>query len=152
MKKIIHHDAFISVVFLLFSAFMLFETFSLPAKTAKYPTAVIVGMLLFAAVTLYQALVATRNIDETTAEKAQYLKLHIVRRPLITALLVFAYTLCMDFVGFFTATALFLVAFMYYCGMKKWKVVLYSVIGMNLFIYLMFVLQLKIQFPQAWWF
>ncbi|MEA4849461.1 MAG: tripartite tricarboxylate transporter TctB family protein [Clostridiaceae bacterium] len=149
MKRIIHHDVYFSITAILFSIFMLAITLQLPDAAAKYPFVILLILTVLSIAELIQAVKGSVCIKPETANEAQYIKWHIIKTPLISTIFVLAYAVCMDFLGFFSSTVIFLVSFMYYCGVRSWKKIMICVIGLNLFIYFVFVVQLKVQFPNG---
>ena len=59
------------------------------------------------------------------------------------------YVAASHFVGLYVTTPIFLIAAMYYLGMKKWKVLLPVAFGMDLFIYLVFGMVFKVTIPMG---
>ena len=53
------------------------------------------------------------------------------------------------FVGMYITTPIFLIAAMYYLGMRKWKVLLPVSLGMDIFIYLVFGMVFKVAIPMG---
>lgn len=69
--------------------------------------------------------------------------------PLQTLGIVVGYGLLLSLVGFFPSTVIFLVGYMYYGRVRDWRVYVGVVVGLNLAIYLLFVLQLSVQLPSG---
>lgn len=59
------------------------------------------------------------------------------------------YVILIKIIGFFTATTGFVVLTMWYLGVRKVITYIISVIGINLFIYLAFVMQLSVPLPKG---
>lgn len=149
MKKIIHHDTYISIGFLVFSVFMFIVSLSIPAQTAFYPRIVLGLMFLFSGISVYRSLISSKSITDENVKDTQYLKGYIIKMPFISVLFILGYSFCINFLGYFISTSLFLLAFMYYCGFKNLKKIIVIILGTNLFMYLILVLQLNIQFPKG---
>ena len=75
MKRIIHHDTYISIGFLAFSVFMFIISLSIPAQAAFYPRIVLGLMILFSGITVYQSLKSSKSITDGNIKDTQYLKL-----------------------------------------------------------------------------
>lgn len=69
--------------------------------------------------------------------------------PFIGLLFILAYVLCIQYIGFFVSTAVFMLAFMRFLQMKKWPLMLAIVIGMEAVIYVLFVLVFAVRMPSG---
>jgi putative tricarboxylic transport membrane protein len=151
MANRIHQDVYISLVFILTSIFLYTKTFSLIEEAALFPRAL---LLLFAA---FSAFILIGGIKKTKAqkngEKVVYegdeapMDTNNLKSPLLTLLIVGVYVIVMTFIGFFPATILFMAGFLAFMKVKNWKVYVFTITGLNLFIYLVFILQLNVQLP-----
>ena len=69
--------------------------------------------------------------------------------PMIMFAIIVCYALLMNTLGFFPATLLFMPAAMIYMGYKRPLPMICVTIGMNLFIWVLFVYSLKVRLPKG---
>lgn len=69
--------------------------------------------------------------------------------PYAGLLAVLAYVLCIQLIGFFVSTAVFMIAFMRFLQMKKWRLILAVTAGIEVFIYVAFVVAFAIRLPSG---
>ena len=58
-----------------------------------------------------------------------------------------AYIICINFVGFYASTTVFLLAFMLFLNVRKPLVLVGVTAGMDAFLYLLFTIGLKLSLP-----
>ena len=76
-------------------------------------------------------------------------KLREFVNPMIMFAIIVVYVLLMKTLGFFPATLLFMPAVMIYMGYKRPLPMICVTIGMNLFIWVLFVYSLKVRLPKG---
>jgi hypothetical protein len=59
------------------------------------------------------------------------------------------YAFLIEFLGFFSATSLASVFFMLFFGLRSYVRILMVLVGLNVFIYILFVWQLRISLPSG---
>lgn len=149
MKRVLHHDLIINSIALIFSVSMFLVAINMPVEAAKYPKVILSIMIALSTLLVIYGIKSSTRIKDDDIDNCHYLKLKRLKTPMISLLFVIAYSFCIDLLGFFTATALFLASFMYYCGLRDWKIMVGCILGTNVFMYLIFVLQLNVQFPRG---
>ncbi len=73
--------------------------------------------------------------------------LHRLKGPMSAVILILAYAVLMNYTGYFFSTAIFLPIAMFALGQRDWKILLGVTAGLELFIYVLFVVQLKLRMP-----
>lgn len=151
MANRIHQDVYVSLLFIIVSIFLYIKTFSLIDEAALFPRTL---LILFAVLGVF---ILLGGLKKTKAQKngetivyegdeasmdAQNLK-----SPVLTVIIVGLYVLLMTIIGFFPATVIFMAGFLAYMKVTSWKVYVLTITGLNLFIYLVFILQLNVQLP-----
>lgn len=139
MKKI-HSDVYIGIIMLIFSVTVLILTFDMPKAPAHFPQIVVFFMLLFS---LYIGAFGIRKTLAGDVEK----KFEHVKSPMIAFALIMAYALLINYLGFFASTAIFIAAFMVYYNVKKYIVIFLTMVLVDVFVYVLFTVQLNIQLP-----
>ena len=147
----IHQDVFVSLVFIFISIFLYFKTFNLIEEAALFPRILLMLFALFGILILLSGIKKTKALKEgaTIAYEGDEAPLNqgVLKSPLMTLLIVAGYVLLMTIIGFFPSTILFMAVFLAYMKVKNWKIFVITIASLNLFIYLVFVLQLNVQLP-----
>jgi hypothetical protein len=132
-------------------AYLFVKTIDLPEPAALWPRLTLVFLTLLAAWIVYKGVRKTLTVkrgEEVDYEgEEERLNWQLVRSPLLVFGVVITYFFALTIIGFFPATALFLAGFMWYGGARDWRVYALTVIGVNVFIYLLFSVQLNVQLP-----
>jgi putative tricarboxylic transport membrane protein len=132
-------------------AFLYLRTYDFPAFAALWPRVMLALLALLAAWIVYKGVRKTRAMRQGQAMEyegeEERLSFQLVKSPLITFAVVIAYFFALTIIGFFPATVLFLAGFLWYGGARDWKVYVMTVVGVNVFIYLLFSVQLNVRLP-----
>lgn len=151
MGSRIHQDVFVSLVFIFISIFLYYKTFNLIEDAALFPRILLILFAVFGVLILLMGIKKTKALKngETVGYEGDEAPLNpgVLKSPLMTLLIVAGYVFLMSVIGFFPATILFMAVFLAYMQVKSWKVFTFTIAGLNLFIYLVFVLQLNVQLP-----
>ena len=149
MRLTIHHDVYLGIVIILISGGMLVMATEFPGETARFPRVILSAFGLFGLWILYKGIYKTRLLSQGQEDKVadKPVKFSSMVKPFICLLAVIGYAVGIKLLGFFTATTIFLVAFMYAAKLNDWKKIILVTVSMNVFIYLLFVQQLHVQLP-----
>lgn len=132
-------------------AFLFVKTSDLPGPAALWPRLTLVLLTLLAAWVFYKGVRKTLLLKRGEAVdyegEEERLNWQLVKFPLLVFGVVIAYFFALTVIGFFPATVLFLAGFMWYGGARDWRVYALTVVGVNVFIYLLFSVQLNVQLP-----
>ncbi|WP_408007984.1 tripartite tricarboxylate transporter TctB family protein [Pseudalkalibacillus sp. A8] len=153
MTRKIHQDIYVGLIIIAISIFLYIKTFNLIEAAANYPR-ILLGLFIgFGIVILLGGLKKTRTLrNEEPIEYSgdeQPLNFNMLKSPLVTLGIVVVYVLLLSIIGFFPATILFMAVFLGFMKVRDWKAYLFTIGGLNLFIYLVFVLQLNVQLPKG---
>lgn len=107
-------------------------------EAARWPQAV----LLVSAV--LSILLLIHGIREKKYQAPEYKS---VKAPFLALLMMIVYCSVMELAGFFISTAVFCPLGMYMLGQRNWKVLVGVPIGLDAFVYVLFVMQLQMQMP-----
>ena len=111
-------------------------------SAAVWPRAVLVGIILLS------ALLVLNGVKQTSAHADPGLiPLDIVKGPMAALLVIVVYAVLMKFTGYFVSTAIFLPFGMFALGQRNWKAILGVTVGLELFVYVLFVMQLQLRMP-----
>ena len=150
MKRYIHHDVFISALLLVFSAVFLKTSANFPELSGVFPQFFLCVLVILAGIILYRAIRETNRINTLRArgeESIPDLTLAQIALPMQGIACIFAYSLAIQSLGFFVSTTAFLVLFMLFLGIRKWQHIVFPTLGTDIFLYVLFVRQLKLSLP-----
>ncbi|MCM3093253.1 MULTISPECIES: tripartite tricarboxylate transporter TctB family protein [unclassified Cytobacillus] len=151
MRKKCHQDIYISFVMFIISVFLYIQTFNMIEEAALFPRILLLLFTAFGIFILIGGIKKTKSLQNGQAETyegdEEALDLRILKAPITTVIIVGIYVLLMNFIGFFPATILFMASFLAYMKVKSWKGYVFTIGGLNLFVYLVFVIQLNVQLP-----
>lgn len=126
-------------------------TADFPVESRRYPQMILIGIGLLTLIEIVsQNLKKKSTGDEQDIEKKN--SPEVSRRILIVAAMCLCYVLLVDFLGFFSSTAIFSIALLYYLGIRKITTLLSVAMGLNLGVYLLFVAFLRIGMPRGFLF
>lgn len=139
----IHINAWIGTFLIIASAFFytLTDEFFDP-KAATWPRGVLVVTIVLSALLLGHGVYLTRRNAAPGIPEGR-----VVAAPLIALIMISAYAAAMQVAGFFVSTAVFLPLAMLAQRQKNWKVILGVTLGLELFVYLLFVVALGLRMP-----
>ena len=144
MNKARPQHLVLGVSILVVSIIAFYMTFQMPDVDAyRFPRMVII---LFFSLGVFFIVATLRGKYDSADAPLQWKKVKI---PGVSFLLIAVYVAFINFIGFYTATALFLVGFMKYLQTKSWKVILLSTLFILIFIYALFSYQFKIPLPRG---
>lgn len=146
MKRNIHSDVYISVILLVLGVLMYLRTYVMPVGAAVFPRLILIVFVGLTAWTLYQGIKKTKSMKDTVCSDLTY---GMIRLPLISLLIVVIYVVAIKFLGFFISTTIFIASFMYFYQIRDWKKMSLTIIGVNIFIYILFVMQLNVPLPHG---
>ena len=111
-------------------------------SAAVWPRAVLVGIIILS------ALLVLNGMKPTAAHADPGLiPLDIIKGPMAALLVIVVYAVLMKFTGYFVSTAIFLPFGMFALGQRNWKAILGVTVGLELFVYVLFVMQLQLRMP-----
>lgn len=147
----LHQDVIMGSIIFLLSAFLYAKTYEFPGGAATWPRIVLVILALLALWVVFKGIRKTKKMRQ--GEEGEYegeeeqLVLRLLKLPLSTFFVVAVYATLIIVIGFFPATVLFLGGYLWYGGIRNWKAYALTIVGTNLFIYWVFVLQLNVRLP-----
>ena len=139
----IHANVWIGGVLIILSAiFYGMAGMFVNPSAAVWPRAVLVGIIILS------ALLVLNGVKQTAAHADPGLiPLDIIKGPMAALLVIVVYAVLMKFTGYFVSTAIFLPFGMFALGQRNWKAILGVTVGLELFVYVLFVMQLQLRMP-----
>lgn len=150
-KKVsIVREVWIGLALVLFSVYFLFQCNGLNEKAAQYPRIIISVLLILSAALLIQGLYYTfkpESYYKRYGKDNKSIEWGVVTHPLIVFGVTVIYLVLFYFTNFFIATAVFVPLLMLAFGERKVLPILLTTVGLEAFVYLMFVKLLNVYFP-----
>lgn len=145
----LHHDLWIGILMCVAAVVMLLRTSSMPAGAEQFPKVILWCFIAFGLWITYKGILKTRLLISGRGDevKDKPLALKTMKRPMLTLAGVIVYVAAIKIAGFFVASNLFVLAFMWLSGMRAVKKMAFVMAGLDVFLYLLFVVQLKVQLP-----
>lgn len=149
-KASIVREVWIGLALVLFSVYFLFQCNNLNEKAAQYPLIIISILLILSAALLIQGLYYTfkpESYYKRYGKDSKSIEWGVVTHPLIVFGVTVIYLVLFHFTNFFIATAVFVPLLMLVFGERKVLPILLTTVGLEAFVYLMFVKLLNVYFP-----
>lgn len=145
MERTRIQDLCIGLVVSVVGLWCFFQTFSMPETTQPYTFCVTIvftglGLLLTGRSIYYRK---TPSHDSSVVHAKTFIN------PLIAFIMILAYTLLLDKIGFFVTSAVLMVIMSLWMGYRKIQFIAVTVVGLLGFIYWLFVFQLNVVLPSG---
>ena len=139
----IHANVWIGGLLIILSVifYMMEGSFSNP-DAATWPHLIRVCIIILSAMLVVNGLKQTLKAAEPGMIPAGLLK-----GPVVSLAAVVAYGILMNFTGYFVSTAVFLPLGMFALGQKDLRAILGVTVGLEVFVYILFVTQLQLRMP-----
>ena len=139
----VHIDVWMGGLLIILSVifYLMAGQFSNP-QAATWPQLILVCIIILSAMLVIHGLKLTKQNAEPGTIPAPVLK-----GPMITLVMIVIYAIAMNFIGYFISTAIFLPLGMFALGQRNWKPILGVTVGLEIFIYVLFVMQLQLRMP-----
>jgi len=145
MKKRIHHDVYVGIFMAILTILGTLRTFTMPKGSDMFP------QLLFALFGIFSISIIYKGIKEsvvmTQEGRQDEITMKGLKLPFAALGIATVYTILVKYLGFFASTIIYIPAFMYFYRYKKVPIMVMSVAGTLVFIYLVFIKQLNVPFP-----
>ena len=145
MKKLFSIDVWIGLVLMLFSIWFWALSGSFPDAAKLFPRIFLAANFILSAIlagtTLY------RNSKDPERGQTKGVEKSDVLLILEAYVFIAVYFICIKLIGFYVSTTVFLLAFMYFLRVRSVKTLVLVTIGMDLFLYLLFGVGLKLNLP-----
>jgi len=118
-----------------------------PEATRRYPQWILIAAVVLALIEMILKTVRSSKADcqEPVEKKSNAVLIRVITVASICVMYVFL----VDVFGFFSSTAVFSFALMYYLGVRKPVTLIAVAAGLNIGVYLLFVTFLRISMPQG---
>lgn len=145
MRKKLHQDIYIAILIYLFAFTMFFLGRNIRSADSKlYPFICLGLMVALNTILLVNGILKSRKLTAEELAAANTVRWDEIRKPLLIFLGIIAYVIIFDFFGYFIATALMMLGFMWVLGVRDWKVLIFVPGVLLALIYLFFVMKLHV--------
>lgn len=152
MKAHLHYDVFVGAFLIVLSVCLFPMTLSFPDTAGIFPQFILVVLFILGIYTLFHGVKETkaeRKLIEEGQEVKQLFGWKENKLLMLGYVLIVAYILLIDVLGFFTSTTIFMVGYMFFLKMRKPLTLILVTVGVDCFIYFLFVMQLKLSLPSG---
>lgn len=141
--KNIHADVWIGLVLIALSIvfYVMAGEFRNP-DAAVWPRVILIGIIILSTMLLLNGWQLTKQNADTTLPG-----LNTLAGAMAALLIMVIYAALMNFTGYFVSTAVFLPVGMFLLGQRNWKAILGVTVGLEVFVYVLFVMQLQLRMP-----
>lgn len=144
MKKL-KADIIFTIVLIIMALPLYLESNKFPTGGDVFPKLMVGVILVLSVYEIIKYFMSNKQEAEESGEKDWREKYN----PFIIFVFSIILALLIKFLGFFTAITLFTACTMWYLGIRKINSYIFSIIGINLFIYFLFVMQLQVPLPKG---
>ncbi len=149
MKKYMTLDVVIGLILILFSGWFWFLSLAFPEAAQMFPQLFLTITFLLSVLLLVSSVAEqTKKIKKGENQK----EISFVRQfalPCKAYCIMVLYVAGIRLIGFFVATTVFMAVFMYFLKVRKPLVLVCVTAGMDLFLYVMFCVGLKLSLPSG---
>ena len=153
MNKSIHQDVYSGIVLLLITAIFYWQTFDLPDRAALFPEFILYVLMFFSVAIIVNGIRKTkkeRDGEEVAqTDDEERVTLSKIKMPLLMLSILVVYLIVLDIVGFFVTTSLLIALVLYILKVRKPLTYILTIVGVGLFIYVLFVYFLNVNLPQG---
>ena len=139
----IHIDVWLGILFIALSVYFYVltdEFFDMEA--AKWPRGVLIVIGTLSTLLFIHGIIETKNnLDSGIPSLGTFAP------PIIATIIIAAYAVAMEYTDYFISTAIFVPLGMFLQGQRSWKVIIFVTAGLEIFVYLLFVLGLNLRMP-----
>lgn len=142
-KKSLHPNIYIGAFLIILSIFFYHMASEfVNSAAALWPKGILVCIIALSSFLIFNGIHLT-----TKANDSQNTDFKKTLAPIISIIAIAIYAALMNVVGFFIATAIFCPFGMFALGQRNRKVIIGVTIGLDIFVYILFVTQLQLQMP-----
>lgn len=138
-------DIIFTIALMLIAISLYLESSKFPKGADVFPKLMAGVILILSAYEILKYFIFNKQENEKAGEKDWQEKYN----PYIIFIFCIALALLVKFLGFFSAITVFTAWTLWYLGIRKIKSFVFSIVGINIFIYLLFVMQLQVPLPRG---
>lgn len=143
--KNLHIDIYIGILMFFTSTYFYTLTLEMPQDPATFPQLILTVLIVFSIIVFTKGFITTIKSKRANNKIDRYL--NDSGRPLVLYISIVLYVISIDLIGFFTASTIASAFFIVFFGVRNLRKIILVLLGINVFIYALFVWQLKIYLP-----
>tara|TARA_R110001583_G_scaffold195469_1_gene374005 strand:+ start:3094 stop:3543 length:450 start_codon:yes stop_codon:yes gene_type:complete len=143
--KNLHIDIYIGILMFFTSTYFYTLTLEMPQDPATFPQLILTVLIVFSIIVFTKGFITTIKSKRENNKIDRYL--NDSGRPLVLYISIVLYVISIDLIGFFTASTIASAFFIVFFGVRNLRKIILVLLGINVFIYALFVWQLKIYLP-----
>lgn len=144
MKKKLHQDIYISIITYIFTAVMLILGRNIKSAARAYPFLILGLITVLNTILLITTIIKSKKMSAEELDAVNTIRWSNIRHAMLTFIIIAAYVVIFDILGYFIATALLLVGMMLLLGVRDWKVLVFVPVGLLAVLYYFFVMKLHV--------
>ena len=122
------------------------QALDFPGQSKFFPSFCLSALLLFSLFLIAEGAVKTVRVWQG---KADYTNSELKKKPYILVAFIVLYIICVERIGFFVSSMVFMPCCMYFFGQRKLKLMIAVSLGLLAFMYWLFVVQLNLHLPNG---
>ena len=149
-KFTVVREVWLGLALTAFSAFFLQQTSTINKRAQQYPRIILTVLLILSLALLIQGIYYSfhyENYLKRYGKSTKSIEWGVVTHPLLVFGLTVLYLALFHFINFFVATAIFVPLVMLLFGERKVLPILLTTVGLEVFVYFVFVRLLHVYFP-----
>ncbi|RHO95918.1 tripartite tricarboxylate transporter TctB family protein [Clostridium sp. AF37-5AT] len=155
-KQYFHQDFVLAVILLIIGIACFIGSYSIPRSSNPvnnihtFPQLAAGGLIIFSLFNIKEGWKKSKKLTEDIAQGKDVvpeMSMEKLKYPMIGIVGILVYAAAVAILGFFVSTAVFMMASIYWLGYKKWPVIIATTIGLELFVYILFVKVLFTRMP-----
>lgn len=141
--KNIHADVWIGLILIGLSiVFYMMSVNFANLDAATWPRVILIGIMILSTLLVLHGWQLTKQNSDTTLPS-----MNTFAGAMVALVIMVIYAILMNFTGYFVSTAIFLPVGMFLLGQRNWKAILGVTVGLEVFVYVLFVMQLQLRMP-----
>lgn len=144
-------DIIILCILCLVSIFLYYKSLSFPKGAETFPQVLVVIVLVLSVYQIAASFIKKEAFQQQKEQKDKSQHTNWVREysPYIIFMFTVIYAILITRLGFFVSTFIFICSAMWFLGARRVTAYVFSTLGISLFIYFLFVMQLKVPLPKG---
>lgn len=145
-SKFISNDIIIGALGAVASIVFGLQALQFPGASKYFPSFCLFALMVFSFFLVIEGITRTVRVREG---KADYTASEAKRKPYILMACVALYVVCVERIGYFVSSLVFMPCCMYFFGQRKFKLMVAVTVGILAFLYWLFVYQLNLNLPSG---
>ena len=136
--------------------FLYIRSVDFPLGAKAFPQVIIISVLVLTVVMIARSFLPARktaksetepSVGQGDEEQERSASTRLKTQPAVVLAAMIAYVALINVLGFFVTSILFVPGLIYYMGLRSWRAVLLPSVVLLVFVYVLFVTQLRVPLP-----